>query len=424
MKGIASSAMDAQVPRTGSPGMRILFASLDVPFPVTSGRRLRNWALLEALAQQGHVVTMVCFDEPAAINGIPTELNRVCRNVDVICHPDAQYRPTSVHWQRIRALPSALPYGAWRLRSGEFKQKLRQRLSDEPFDALICDDIYVAPNIPSNSRVPIILNKHGIGSVVLERYLSNEPNPVKRAYGRIELGKTRRWEASICRKSELIMACSGEDRQQIRMLCPGATVAIVPNVIDIDQYAPAPLGDTRTVVFAAYMGWYPNQDAARFFGTSVFPLVREFVPEARFLIAGRDAPDALRDELSKISGVEFTGTVPDMRPVISGAAVAVVPLRIATGTRLKILEAAALEKAVVSTRIGAEGFDFIHGEEIILADTAEAMAREIAALLLHPDRGRDMGVRARRRVEREYSMTALHSAVYETISLIAGKLRR
>src|SRR5689334_10769170 len=188
---------------TNSPPMRILFTSLDVPFPVTSGRRLRNWALLQALAEERHEVTMVCFDDPVALEEVPEELRKVCRNIDLIRHPDALAGPQATPWRRIQALPSPLPYGAWRLRSAEFEKKLEQRLSTEQFDALICDDIYVAANIPVNARVPMILNKHGIGSVVLERYLRNERSPFKKTYGRIELQKTRRWEASICRKSEL-----------------------------------------------------------------------------------------------------------------------------------------------------------------------------------------------------------------------------
>lgn len=404
--------------------MRVLFTSLDVPFPVTSGRRLRNWALLQVLAEDGHEVTMVCFDQPLALQGLPGELRRVCRNIDVIAHPTAASGSRIRNPSRIRALLSPLPYGAWRLRSAEFAKKVQHWLSTERFDAFICDDIYVAANIPLESQVPMILNKHGIGSILLERYLCNERNPLDKTYGRIELQKTRRWEALICRKSELIMACSEQDRSEIDLLCPGARVAVVPNVINVEQYKPAPQTDNHTAVFAAYMGWYPNQDAARFFVTSVLPKLRELVPDVRFLVAGKDAPDNLRRQLSKFKGVEFTGSVPDMRPIIANAAVAVVPLRIATGTRLKILEAAALEKPVVSTRIGAEGLGFTEGTEIVIADDPDAMAQEIAALLTCPDRARYIGLAARQRVQQHYSMPALLEAMRETISVIARKVRR
>ncbi len=418
-KGLTLLA-NASATRSARP-MRILFAALDVPFPITSGRRLRNWALLQALAEDGHQVTIVYFDEPGASDNGPSELRVICRNVDAIPQPNRCNGYTSANWRRVQALTSALPYGAWRLRSLRYQRKLQEWLAREPFDALICDDIYVAANIPLRSDVPIVINKHGIGTVVLQRFLPNERNPFKKIYGQLELLKTRRWEASVCNQSALIMACSEKDRAEIALLSPGATVTIVPNVIDVREYEPAPSMNNHTVVFVAYMGWYPNQDAVEFFVTSVLPTLRILVPDVKFVAAGRNPPDDFRRRLCKVPGVEFTGTVPDIRPIISEAAVCVVPLRIGTGTRLKILEAAALERPIVSTRIGAEGLDFTDGTEIVLADDPQRFASEIAALLSSPDRARAIGIAARRRVEHHYSMPSLRQALRETVAVITNK---
>ena len=218
-------------------------------------------------------------------------------------------------------MSSTLPYGAWRLRSSKFEAKILEWLATERFDAVISDDIYVAANIPPLMPIPVILNKHGIGTVVLKRFLKNERNPLKRIYGFVELLKTRRWETSVCRHAELIMACSQEDSSEIDLLSPGATVTIVPNVIDVDQYQPTPTVNNHTVVFVAYMGWYPNQDAVEYFVSSILPILRNLIPDVKFVAAGRNPPDDLRRRLSGVPGVEFTGTVPDIRPIVANAAV-------------------------------------------------------------------------------------------------------
>jgi len=401
--------------------MQIFFAALDAPFPVTSGRRLRNWALLQALAAEGHHVTMVYFGEPGT-SEVPRELQETCRNVDLVPQPDRSAGSSSTNWNRFIALSSTLPYGAWRLRSLKFQAKIWEWLAKERFDAVISDDIYVAANIPPLLRIPVILNKHGIGTVVLERFLKNERNPLKRMYGFVELLKTRRWETSVCRHAELIMACSQEDSSEINLLSPGARVTIVPNVIDVDQYQPTPAVNNHTVVFVAYMGWYPNQDAVEYFVSSILPILRNLIPDVKFVAAGRNPPDDFRRRLSRVPGVEFTGTVPDIRPIVANAAVSVVPLRIGTGTRLKILEAAAMEKPVVSTRVGAEGLNFADGTEIVLADNPEVFAREIAALLDSPVRAHAIGVAARRHVQEQYSMPALRIAVRQAVAVITRRI--
>jgi glycosyltransferase involved in cell wall biosynthesis len=131
--------------------------------------------------------------------------------------------------------------------------------------------------------------------------------------------------------------------------------------------------------------------------------VRRGWPAARLVVAGRNPPDAFRSRWTRPGAVEFTGTVDDMRPLIARAALSVVPLRIGSGTRLKILEAAAMERAVVSTRLGAEGLAFVEGEEIVLADEPQAFADAVVGLLADPERRAALGRAARRRVEAEYS---------------------
>lgn len=398
--------------------LRFLFASLDVPFPVSSGRRLRNLALLRALRDAGHEIVMVAFADRDNALEPPPELLNLCRSVEIIPSPSRSSTKISGLSGRLLSLLSSLPYGAMRLRSKVFREKIERWLRRESFDAVICDDIYIAPNLNCPGTVPLILNKHGIGAVVLERFLLNERNPLKRLYAQLELQKTRSWEAKVSSNAALILTCSAEDCSELRKICPAAKVAIVPNVIDIGEYTPSSVPSNHTIVFVAYLGWYPNQDAVEFFVHQVMPSLRELIPDVRFIAAGRNPPEEFQERLSQSPGVEFTGTVPDIRPIVASAAVSVVPLRIGTGTRLKILEASAMGRPVVSTSIGAEGLNFEDGKEIVIADEPEKMAREIAGLLADNCRASRIAAAARLRVKQDYSLAALEQSIKSATDLI------
>ena len=196
---------------------------------------------------------------------------------------------------------------------------------------------------------------------------------------------------------------------------------IVPNVVDVDRYTPVEDNNTPTILFQGAMDWFPNRDAVDFFVTRMLPVLKQMVPHIRFVVAGRNPPLNFVSKFASVAGIEFTQNVPDMRLEIARATVCVVPLRIGSGTRLKILEAAAMAKSVVSTRIGAEGLDFADGQEIVLADKPEVFAHVIAELLADPVRRRAMGLAARRRVEIQYGMPTLRYALRTALAQLVAE---
>ena len=401
--------------------MRILFVALTLPFPPTNGQRLRNWALLRALAEEGHEVTLVSFAESPELVGEANGLRQMRGCVELVLLPSPAAKAGESYASRLRALTSALPYGAWRLRSNEMCAAVQRQLSLERFHALICDDIYMVPNLPGGLDLPVLLNKHDIKSVVYRRYLGYERNPLKQAYGWMEYWKLRRWEDQACRSVTGVLACSQLDRELLVSSCPGVPIEVVPNVIEVDGYIAGEGDDGRSVLYVGAMDWLPNQDAVDFFASRVLPLLRRLVPGVRFVVAGRAPGDAFRKRFAGLSDVEFTGWVPDMRAVIARAAICVVPLRIGSGTRLKILEAAAMGKPVVSTGIGAEGLEFANGREILLADEPQKFAAAVAALLRDKAQRRALGESARRSVEKSYGLPALRSSLREAFSQVMEK---
>jgi glycosyltransferase involved in cell wall biosynthesis len=169
------------------------------------------------------------------------------------------------------------------------------------------------------------------------------------------------------------------------------------------------------------MDWYPNRDAVDYFAERILPLVRAECPNVKFVVAGRNPPVQLVGKYRNDHNIEFTGTVPDMRPYLSAATVVVVPLRFGSGTRIKILEAGAAGKPVVSTSIGAEGLNLEHGKEILLADLPAEFARSVIQLLRDSARRDSIGTAARAAIVKHYSERALKCSLRAAISSFAGK---
>jgi glycosyltransferase involved in cell wall biosynthesis len=401
--------------------MRLLFLSFAFPLPANNGHRMRTWSILEALAAEGHDLTLLTFGQPGEAGGYDVALRKVCREIEIVPLILESLSSTANYLERLVGLFLAQPYAVRRFASSEMQARIRQFLARGSFDAVLCDTVYSAVNL-SDTHVPVILNCHDVEHVVLERYVALEQNPVKRLYAWREISKLRKWEEATCRQAAIAMACSENDRQLLSSLCPGLCAMVVPNVVDFDCYAPREDGNTSTILFQGAMDWFPNRDAVTFFVARMLPVLKQSVPHIRFVVAGRNPPPAFVSKFAGVSGIKFTGNVPDMRAEIAKAAVCIVPLRIGSGTRLKILEAAAMAKPVVSTRIGAEGLNFVDGEEIVLADEPRAFARAIVALLADPARRRTMGLAARRRVEIQYSMSALRSALGQALAQLPANL--
>lgn len=394
--------------------MRILFVSLAPPFPLTNGHRLRTWALLHALIQEGHQVALITFADPGEV-GAASPLRKLCERVEVLPAPRRVPVPGGDYLGRALALVSSLPFGAWRFQSAAMRKRVEQALATGRYDAILCDGVYNMPNIPAPSP-PVLLNKDDIAHVIFERYLPLERNPLRKFYGYWELKKLRAWEPETCNQASGILVCCENDRSILEAQCPNAPIAVLPNVVDTEAYPVAGPGQSATLLYQGAMDWYPNRDAVEFFASAILPELRARIGDVRFRVLSPIPSPDFRARFANTPEVEFTGKVPDLREEIARAALCVVPLRIGSGTRFKIIEAAAMGKAIVSTRIGAEGLEFADGQEILLADDPRDFAEAVARLLADPARCREMGLAARRRAEQIYSLPVLRKTVRQALS--------
>jgi glycosyltransferase involved in cell wall biosynthesis len=226
-------------------------------------------------------------------------------------------------------------------------------------------------------------------------------------------------ERAWCPKVSLNVTVSEDDSRYLSQLAPEARFAVVPNGVDTGFFTPGDedLSAEGNVVFVGGTTWFPNKDALQFFSESILPAVRAKSPGCTATWVGR-ATEKERSGFGQVAGLSLTGYVPDVRPYVQRAGCFVVPLRVGGGTRLKILDAWAMGKAVVSTSIGCEGLDAVDGENILVRDSPEDFAEAVSDVLLNMELRNRLGRKARATVESTYSWTVIGKKmhhVYENL---------
>src|SRR5436309_6838110 len=213
-----------------------------------------------------------------------------------------------------------------------------------------------------------------------------------------------RWaEVRACSLASLTIAVSEPDRKLLATNAPAAEICSIPTGVDTAFFVPNGSRETpASLVFVGSMDWYPNEDAILHFIRATLPGIRRHAPQASLTVVGRNPTPRLRMAAAD-AGVRVTGTVEDVRPYLSEAAVVVVPLRVGGGTRLKIFEALAMGKAVVATGVGAEGLPLVSGMHFLRGDAPEDFARAVVSLFEDPDRRKALGAAGRRLVEKEFA---------------------
>jgi glycosyltransferase involved in cell wall biosynthesis len=307
-------------------------------------------------------------------------------------------------WALLRSWLTPLPVSVYKCRSPALTAEVDRASSGGKYDLCIADFIYAVPNVALNGSTPVILFEHNVEYMIWRRASATSSNLLRRALLGLEWRKMRRYEKRACRRAQLTITVSEDDRLMLEKEDPGSRKAAIPTGVDVGYFDndDDALEQPEEIVFTGSMDWHPNEDAMRYFINSILPLLRREAPEVSLTIVGRNPSRQLRDAAAN-AGVTVTGTVDDVRPYIRRAAVYVVPLRIGGGTRLKIYEALAMGKAVVSTTIGAEGLPLEEGVHILRADDPEAFAGKVLDLLRDRTRRRELGTAGRRLMEQEYS---------------------
>ena len=279
-------------------------------------------------------------------------------------------------------LARRLPYAIGKYRSAAYRQRLEDLLATGAFDLVVCDFLVPAANVPDRLPCPTVLFTHNVEAEIWRRHAAMARSPVRKALLTAQWRRMLRFEREAVRRFDLVIAVSETDRRTlVRLYRPLKQPArVVPTGVDAAYFAEVtrPVRP-RHLVFTGSMDWLPNEDGMVHFVRDVLPLIRRHEPSATLSIVGR-APTPAVQRLGGEYGVEVTGGVDDVRPHMAAAAIYVVPLRIGGGTRLKIFEAMAMGKPVVSTSVGAEGLPVEPGTHLLLADSTDDFAAAVVGL--------------------------------------------
>lgn len=377
---------------------RILLLTPQWPYPPQQGTSLRNFYVLRALAQR-HAVTLLSLAESDQ-TADPQHLGEWAR-----VRPPVAVPARTTARRLAQLLTTRAPDMALRLRSAALEVALTDLLQQELFDAVQIEGIELAwaiDTIRTAGTARIVLDCHNAETELQRRAgQGDRARPARwpaAVYSAIQAGRLRRYERSALRAADAVIAVSEEDRRHLETLAgDGRPIACIPNAIDVDNYrwaGPVPAEARFDLVFTGKMDYRPNVDGVLWFAEAVWPLVRQARPATTWAIVGQ-RPHARLDSLRGRAGITITGRVEQVQPYLAGAGVYVIPLRIGSGTRLKLIESMAASCAVVSTTVGAEGFPVQSGREIVLADTPEDFAAAVLGLLANPARRAELGANAR-----------------------------
>jgi glycosyltransferase involved in cell wall biosynthesis len=360
--------------------LRIFWVKANKLLPVHSGGDIRSFNIARQLACR-HQLTFLSYYDGEPDHEYEQQLAKHFPRAVCVCTGKSESSSLSRGVDYLTHLPSAFPYAVGRFGSAEVRQKISHWLDERNCDVAICDFLDAAVNFPAELTIPSVLFQHNVESEIWRRHARTESNPLKRQMYAVEFRKMLRYERQTVRKFHHIIAVSEHDRSLMETWVEGSRITVVPTGVDLEQYQPdfsrAPA--TPLVVFVGAMDWEPNVDAMEYFCNQIWPSVLAQAPSAKLRIVGRNPGERVLRLASH--SVQCTGRVPSVAEHLREAAVVVVPLRIGGGTRLKIYEAMAAGKAVVSTSVGAEGLDIRHGRDIILADDPQAFADAVLTLL-------------------------------------------
>ena len=399
----------------------ILILTPQLPYPPQSftglmqGTTIRNFNLIAGLARQ-HTIDLLTFDATRnSLHGAAGTalLSPFCRRV--IAEPAPR---RTLSRRLLDTLLQPLPDMALRLESPAMHGHLARLLQENHYDLLQIEGIEMAPYalaLQSAGRPYLVFDDHNAEYVLQKRAFLTDIRQPRRwmgaAYSFIQWRKLAVYERRICRAADRVVSVSHADRQALQRLLPGLEVAVVPNGVDLAFYRPgvvppAPDLGAHALVFTGKMDYRPNVDAVLWFADAVLPLILREMEDVRFYVVGQQ-PHARLLPLAARPAITITGRVPDVRPYIAGAGVYVVPLRIGGGTRLKVLEAMAMGQAIVSTRLGCDGFPFEDGREVRFADEPGAFAETVMSLLRDREAAAALGRVARAHVEAHFGWDAI-----------------
>lgn len=378
--------------------MNLLYLAHRIPFPPNKGDKIRSYHQIACLAKH-HRIHLACLaDDPDDLQYIEP-LQKLCASVDVVYREGRTALLSSV-----RAFWTGRPLSVEAFYSKQLQHAVDQLLTKEKIDCVFAFSSTMAEYVRHVTDIPRVMDFVDMDSEKWRLYASFHMPPRSMLY-RLESHRLSAYERQVGQAFDHSIVISEDEAVTLRRSVMNRPISVIPNGVDLEYYRPPsaaqPHPEQLSVVFSGAMDYFPNVDAVDHFCTNIFPRIAQRVPRVRLWIVGRNPSSRVR-ALGKHHGVEVTGTVPDVRPFLARAQVAVAPLRIARGIQNKILEAMAMRLPVVGTSCAFQGTFATSADGVRIADAPDEFADAVITLLLDREAQRMSAARARAYVERHH----------------------
>ncbi|MEY4589421.1 MAG: hypothetical protein RL497_1497 [Pseudomonadota bacterium] len=404
-------------------GKKILWLSHFLPFPPKGGNLQRSYNLLKEVSKK-HEVTLLAFNQISIcpsqeeMENSKIQLEKICRVAGIF-----PIKSDAHAWNRFAlGLKSLSPWKTYTmewLQSREYKKAVNNLINNNHYDIIHVDTISLIPHIKNIKNIKISLTHHNIESDMLIRRSKNETNLIKSCLFFYEGIKLKKIEREICRKADINITCSTLDSNRLANIVPGCKCIDIPNGVDLAYFKPiSGKKNAQSLVFAGGLAWYPNLAAMTFFLKSIWPNLTQELPDISMTIIGRSPPDWMKEMQNTYPKLKIAGFVDDVRPYIDAATLYICPINDGGGTKLKILDALAMGKAIIAHPIACEGIDVENNKNIIFAETADQYIYEIKKIINSPEKIKKISDGALKLAHEKYDFVSIGiklSSIYENL---------
>jgi polysaccharide biosynthesis protein PslH len=379
--------------------MHILWLKTELLHPVDKGGKIRTYHMLKELKRQ-HRVTYLTLDDGTAGPYAHEQAYEYCHELITIPHSTSEKFSARFYAELAQNLVSPLPYFMKKYESAAMRAAIEQRVAQGDIDVLVCDflnpSINLPEGLPAQLNCATLLFQHNVEAMIWQRHYEVQTQSLKKAYLKGQWEKAVAYEKAACHRFDYVAAVSEEDAEQMRRAYSVTKVSAVPTGVDTEFFRPSGEVETEphSLVFTGSMDWLPNEDAIQYFTAEILPRLKQQIPDVKLTVVGRNPFPGLIELSQRDPAIIVTGRVDDVRPYMERAAAYVIPLRIGGGTRLKVYEAMAMEKPIISTTLGAEGLPVRDGVELLLAGEAQAFADATARVLRDAALAKQIGQQA------------------------------
>ncbi|MCU0481524.1 MAG: glycosyltransferase [Anaerolineae bacterium] len=384
--------------------MNLLFITTSLPYPPNTGGAIRAHGIIEGLRLAGHTIHLICFHDEIP----PSDLG-------ITIHPVPSFQRKKLDRLKTLAFTRQADI-AGRFYSDAFTQKLTDLLKNQPFDLIQFEGIEAVCYLPLAKKIQphakLVFDTFNAEYMLQRNIFDIDRQSLKRLpmamYSYAQIGRIKRYERDMCGLADAVIAVSEEDAVLLRPLCDADKVHVVPSGIWVKPYlqAPPPIDMHQpSIVFTGKMDYRPNIDAMLWFADDILPLIRAKMPNVHLYIVGQQ-PHPRLDRLKADDQIIITGKVESVIPYLYGGTAYIAPLRMGSGTRLKLLEAMACGCAITATTLAASG---LRGAKsaMIIADDAPIFAKAVLNVLENPSKREEMGYSAQGYARRKYDWSAI-----------------